>query len=118
MLDIYDGKLPLTLTKPTRSIRRNAVLRLREDREDRRLAAISIAIAACVLRTCPDHELMVFCVEDPDIRDAYKLGLKMFKAGQLKKFFTSRRQMMECIKAAVVEHRVTRCPLCETASPH
>lgn len=89
-----------------------------EEQEDRRYAAISIAIAACVLRPCPDHGDILLSVEYADIQDAYRYGNGMFRAGHLKKFFKSRRQMADCIKAAVVEHAITRCPICEPTKPH
>ena len=89
-----------------------------EEQEDRRYAAIAIAIAACVLRPCVDHDDILLFVEDADIQDAYRYGSRMLSAGQLKKFFTSRRQMTDCIKAAVVEHPITRCPICEPIRPN
>jgi hypothetical protein len=49
---------------------------------------------------------------------AYRFGEKVLKAGQLKKFFKSPRQLMDSIRSAVVEHRTTRCPLCEPDKPH
>lgn len=89
-----------------------------EEQEDRRYAAISIAIAACVLRPCADHHDILLLVEEADIQDAYRYGSQMLRAGQLKKFFKSRRQMTDCIKAAVVEHAITRCPICEPTRPN
>jgi hypothetical protein len=89
-----------------------------EEQEDRRYAAIAIAIAASVLRPCLNHGEVVLSVEDADIRDAYAVGEKMLKAGQLKKFFKSRRQLMDSIRSAVAEHRTKRCSLCEPNRPH
>ena len=89
-----------------------------EDQEFRRIAAIAIALAACVLRLCADHDEVVFSVEDADIRDAYKYGERMLKAGELREFFTSRRQLRDSIRSAVVEHRTKRCPLCEPDKPN
>ena len=44
--------------------------RMQEDQEDRRYAAIAIAIAACVLRPCPDHPDILLLVDGADIQDA------------------------------------------------
>lgn len=92
--------------------------RMQEEQEDRRLAAIAISIAACVLRTCPDHSDIVFSVEDSDLQEAYKFGKTMWQAGNLRDFFESQRQMRDCIKAAVAEHQLRRCPVCEPTPPH
>jgi hypothetical protein len=92
--------------------------RSREDREDRRLAAIAFAIAGGVLRPCAEHGDIVLSIEDADIRDAYRYADKIFKTKEVQKFFQSRRQMKNCIQAAVVEHRSTRCPLCEPTRPN
>jgi hypothetical protein len=89
-----------------------------EEDDDRRIAAIALAIAAGVLRPCADHGDIVLFVKDADINDAYNFGNRLFKEPELKKFFTSRRQMTDAIKAVVVEHRNTRCPLCEPTPPH
>lgn len=90
----------------------------REAEEDRRYAAVAIAVAASVLRPCESHGLVVFSVDDADIRDAYRLGEKMLKAGQLKKFFKSRRQLMDSIRSVVAEHGIKYCPLCQPDKPH
>jgi hypothetical protein len=92
--------------------------RTREEQEDRRYAAIAIAIAACVLRPCADHGDILLSIEYADIQDAYRYGNRMLGAGHLKKFFKSRRQMTDCIRAAVVEYAITRCPICDPTPPH
>ena len=89
-----------------------------EEQEDRRYAAIAIAIAAVVLRPCADHGEVVLSVEDADIRDAFRYGERMLKAGELQKFFKTRRQLRDSIRSAVVEHRATRCSLCEPDKPN
>jgi hypothetical protein len=89
-----------------------------EEQEDRRYAAISIAIAACVLRPCANHGEVVLSVEDADIRDAFKYGEMMLKSEELQKFFKTRRQLSDSIRAAIVERRSTRCFLCEPNKPH
>jgi hypothetical protein len=89
-----------------------------EEQEDRRYAAIAIAIAAVVLRPCANHADVVLAVEDADIRDAYSYGERMLKAGELQKFFKTRRQLLDSIRSAVADHRATRCSLCEPDRPH
>jgi hypothetical protein len=91
--------------------------KLQEDEEVRGLAATAIAIAACVLRVCADHSTIAVSVDDADIRDAHKLGTKLYQAGHLRDFFESRRQLLASIKAAVAEHQ-RPCPVCEPTPPH
>jgi hypothetical protein len=91
---------------------------LDEDEQDRRLAAVSIAIAAHVLQICAKHRQVVLRVDSADIHDAYALGEEMLIAGQLAQFFESRGQLMNAIRSAVVEHQATRCALCEPPQSH
>ena len=89
-----------------------------EKQEDCRYVAIAIAIAACVLRPCANHPEILLSVAEADIRDAYERGERMLKAGELRKFFKSRRQLMESIRSAVVEHGTILCSLCEPGKPN
>lgn len=91
---------------------------LDEDEQDRRIAAVAIAIAACVLRPCANHPAVALRVDNADIHDAYALGDKMLVAGQLAQFFESRGQLMNAIRSAVVEYQVKHCTLCEPPQSH
>lgn len=83
-----------------------------EEQEARRSAAIGIALAAKALRRCEYHDdIILDC--GGDIQGAYKLGNARFSAGKLKGIFESPRQMTDAIKAAVEEHGLEDCPLCE-----
>lgn len=111
--------VPLRSRTRDQPINPNGIVRSEQEKqEDRRYVAIAIAIAACVLRTCADHPEIVVSVEEADIRDAYDRGERMLKAGQLKEFFKSRHQLMDSIRSAVIEHRTTRCSLCEPEKPN
>jgi hypothetical protein len=91
---------------------------LDEDEQDRRLAAVAIAIAARVLKICAKHHGVVLQVDNADIHDAYALGDRMLIAGQLAEFFESRGQLMNAIRSVVVEHQMKRCALCERPQSH
>jgi hypothetical protein len=91
---------------------------MREDQEDRRYAAIAIAIAAGVLRPCPDHSDVLLSVDGADIQDAYAYGASKWERGHLRDFFSSRRQMLASIKAAIADNQIQYCPVCDPSPPH
>lgn len=92
--------------------------RLRDDEEDRRIAASAIAIAAFVLRPCPDHSEILLRIEGAELQAAYAYATNVWNDGHLRDFFTSRRQMLASIKAAFVDNQLQRCPVCEPSPPH
>ena len=71
--------------------------------------AISIALAAGVLRKCEYHEMLM--PTGRSIEAAYKLGNALFTAGR--RGFYGRREMTDAIKQAVENNSSDECYFCE-----
>lgn len=74
--------------------------------------ALSIAIQAGVIASCPFHE---GCTYDGgvEIEAAYKLGNYLYSQGELVDLFEDRREMTDTILAVVKEHGINdECVRC------
>jgi hypothetical protein len=85
--------------------------RLMERHDEQRSAAMRIALQAGALKRCEFHEDCVF-EGDHDIEGAYRLGNSMFSRGELREIVDSRKEMTDCIKDVVEDHRGDECPRC------
>jgi len=81
--------------------------------EDQRDVAISIAVAAKVLCRCEWHPDIVMDAGVLDPSYAYRVGNAKLKAGELGDTFGSPREMTDSVKAAIEEHALDYCPLCD-----
>jgi hypothetical protein len=100
-----------------RNVMKRGVTRRPEISEDDRgtmlIAATALAMAGGVLRPCVDHPEVLLLVPGGDIRDAFLFGKRVFSEKPVKTIFRSQRQMVHSIKAAVGQHALTTCPVCE-----
>ena len=80
--------------------------------EDQREAAISICIAAGVLKRCDLHPETVFETGQLDVSYAYRVGNAKFAAGEFNGVFDSPREMTDAVKAAIDEHGLDYCSDC------
>lgn len=84
--------------------------RVLEDRENKYLTALQIAIDAKVVNSCPHHD-DVMLEGDNHIDDAYKIGNARITSGELT-IFNSRREMTDAIKEAVEDNSADECYSC------
>jgi hypothetical protein len=82
-----------------------------ERQEDQASDAISIALAAGVLRKCEYHEMLM--AGGRSIEAAYKLGNALFTAGRCRGEFDDRREMTDAIKKFVEDNSSDECYFCE-----
>ena len=86
---------------------------LRRELNERRSAAIRIAITANVLRRCEFHEDVLLLTEVRDVSYAYRVGNAMLTRGELGDLFNSPREMTDAVKAVTDEIALDECPRCD-----
>jgi hypothetical protein len=89
----------------------SVVKRQMERNEEKRAAALGIALEAGVLQSCAIHEDTIIGGSD-EVEEAYDLGDDKFADGSLKDVFDSPDEMKEYIKAVVEENADGECGQC------
>ncbi len=87
------------------------VKRQMERNEEKRAAALGIALEAGVLQSCAIHEDTIIGGSG-EVEEAYDLGDDKFADGSLKDVFDSPDEMKEYIKAVVEENADGECGQC------
>ena len=81
------------------------------EQDEQRRVATEIALRAGTLQVC---EFLGIAFEGSgDLTTAYRVGNSQFSASELGDTFSSRREMTDAIKSAVLDHPADECPACE-----
>jgi hypothetical protein len=82
-----------------------------EAQDEKRRAAMGIAISAGVIRRCEFHDDCLF-IGGAEEQSAYKLGNYKFSKNELADVFETRQEMNDAIKAAIQEIALEECYRC------
>jgi hypothetical protein len=87
--------------------------RYMDEIDDKRSAALAIAIQAGVIKECEFHDGCYFDGGE-DIEEAYTLGVKMFADGEVSDHFDSPDEMKDFIKEVVEQNNAAEeCTWCD-----